>query len=654
MLKKRHQAHPLFSLAGAPEGALTPSGSVPFPFVAAASQSAVKRALILLAIEPRLRGALLAGPRGSGKTMLIRGFIDLVSGLGDGRAPAIELPLNATDDRLLGGLDFERTLKTGRPAVAQGLLAAADGGLLHVDEINLLDRRATGLLAAALDRQSVRLEREGLSQEQPARFTLLGSYDPLEGDPPPLIRDRVGITIDSGGACGADDAARIVSLRSEFDRAPEQFRDEYVLETTALRAAILEARAALPRVRISSGRLRRLLDAASSLGVEGNYADLLAVYAARANAAFEHRLRVSEDDLVVAIRLVLVPRARQAPVADARTRVQKPDVEYDYRDSPVDSKVESQNEPNHPEPDHPAPDRGEPPNAVADLVLRAIDIDPGVDLAKAATGSSASPARSRARYEDSNAGRYYRSTAQKPASKKIAIAPTIRAAAGNPLRAAACQTMSSPERQKRLHLRPDDLRYKHFKRRSGTMFIFVVDASGSMAINRMAQAKGAMLRLLERAYLNRDKVAMISFRKAGAEVLLQPTRSVALARRLVDAMPAGGATPLAAGLIRALEVARCERARGAGKTALLLFTDGRVNVASGDAPIREELKILGAELEARGLNATVVDTRLRFVQNGEAEALAGLLRARYVHLPRGGSDWIHAAVEARPAPGVEV
>jgi magnesium chelatase subunit D len=186
------------------------------------------------------------------------------------------------------------------------------------------------------------------------------------------------------------------------------------------------------------------------------------------------------------------------------------------------------------------------------------------------------------------------------------------------------------------------------------MFIFVVDASGSMAINRMAQAKGAMLRLLERAYLNRDKVAMISFRKAGAEVLLQPTRSVALARRLVDAMPAGGATPLAAGLIRALEVARCERARGAGKTALLLFTDGRVNVASGDAPIREELKILGAELEARGLNATVVDTRLRFVQNGEAEALAGLLRARYVHLPRGGSDWIHAAVEARPAPGVEV
>jgi magnesium chelatase subunit D len=154
-----------------------------------------------------------------------------------------------------------------------------------------------------------------------------------------------------------------------------------------------------------------------------------------------------------------------------------------------------------------------------------------------------------------------------------------------------------------------------------------------------------MLRVLERAYLNRDKVAMISFRKTGAEVLLQPTRSVALARRLVDALPAGGATPLAAGLIRALEVARCERAKGGGKTALLLFTDGRANMASGDAPIKEELETLGAELEARGLNATVVDTRLRFVENGEAEALAGLLRARYVRLPRGGSDWIHAAIE---------
>jgi magnesium chelatase subunit D len=206
-------------------------------------------------------------------------------------------------------------------------------------------------------------------------------------------------------------------------------------------------------------------------------------------------------------------------------------------------------------------------------------------------------------------------------------------------------------------IKPEDLRFKQHNRRSGILFIFAVDASGSMRVNRMAQAKGALTRLLEQAYLHRDKVALISFRRAGAEILLAPTRSIELAKRSVDCLPAGGATPLAAGLMKALELARSARLREAQQVVLLIFTDGRANVGLGNEPgasssggeINDELRRIGAALLRERIKSVVVDTRLKFASGGAGAALADLLGGSYVYLPRADASAVYSAVNSEAA-----
>jgi magnesium chelatase subunit D len=258
-----------------------------------------------------------------------------------------------------------------------------------------------------------------------------------------------------------------------------------------------------------------------------------------------------------------------------------------------------------------------------------------------------------------------RSAINRTRDARIAIDATLRAAA--PLQLSrrvrseldrkqssdgeAPKEAATTTQTRRVKIEPRDLRFKEFKHRSGILFIFAVDASGSMALNRMAQAKGALTRLLQQAYLHRDKVALISFRGARSEVLLAPTRSVELAKRLVDALPAGGGTPLSAGVVKAIELARLARLRGTSHAMLVLFTDGRANVGLGDgrtgraAPtIGEELTQLGASLGSEEISSVVVDTKSRFVSSGEGEALARMLGARYFYLPRSEAGAVYDAI----------
>ena len=221
-------------------------------------------------------------------------------------------------------------------------------------------------------------------------------------------------------------------------------------------------------------------------------------------------------------------------------------------------------------------------------------------------------------------------TDHRASDARVAIDATLRAAAPFQLKRRA----RVPGRAGVL-IEPSDLRFKEFKHRAGILFIFAVDASGSMAINRLAQAKGALTRLLQQAYLHRDKVALISFRGTSSEVLLAPTRSVELAKRLVDALPAGGGTPISAGVIKAIELARLARIQGMPQAMLVLFTDGRANVAlSGSRTPTDELEHLGRLLKAEGITPVVIDTKSRFISGGEGQSLSAMLGARYFFLPR--------------------
>jgi magnesium chelatase subunit D len=637
------------------------------PFAAVAGYETARHALLLLAVEPELRGAIIASESGSANSVLARGFAATCMGVPP-RAPllgtskldgamrgarggtrlhgqfgsqAIELPLGVTEDRLLGGLDLERTLATGNRQVSRGLLAQSDGQVLYVDSINLLQPEIANHLAHALDSRLVFVERESVSATHSADFVLVATFNPAEGEANALLRDRVGLIVESLTDSSTDQRADIIERDLRFEKDPAGLTEEFAFETAQIKQAIEAGRERLPRVRVSNERRRQIAQIAMRLGVEGNRADVFALKAARANAALAGRDAIEDEDIVVAIQLVLAPRATTVPreVEPAETQ---PEASQEH-----DRNNELENH-----------DSGDSFSAgIEEVVIAAIDSRVTKDLiATAQKRSRASDSGKRFAGSTSTRGRYVSSSLRRNRDARVAIDATLRAAAPfQRWRRLADMQVEGPHHEKgtapaarvgrRVKVQPGDLRYKSFKHRSGIMFIFAVDASGSMALNRMAQAKGALTRLLSEAYLHRDKVALISFRGSGAEVSLAPTRSVELAKRLVDAMPAGGGTPIAAGVLKAIELARHARLQGLSQAMVVLFTDGRANVRlCNERAIEDELKQLGALLRTEGISTVVVDTKARFLSNSEGRAISTLLEARYLCLAQSSGETAYRVV----------
>ncbi|HVG21498.1 MAG TPA: magnesium chelatase ATPase subunit D, partial [Blastocatellia bacterium] len=290
---------------------------------------AVKRALMLLAVDAGLQGVLVASGAGADAAALARSFAEMLARI-DSLSPAteshssqaradfplIDLPLNVTEDRLLGGIDLQRTIETGTNHHTRGLLAEANGGLLFVAGVNLLDANLTDHIAAALDAGVVRVEREGMSDVFNSRFRFIGDYDAAEGEVSRHLKDRVGIILESAREDSAEEVAEAVSRALRFERDPRGFIEEFAVETGILQSSIFDARRRLGEIEMDSGDIRRVAEAAISLGVEGNRADLFAVKAARANAALAARDRVGDEDIIAAIQLVLLPRATRFPAPE--------------------------------------------------------------------------------------------------------------------------------------------------------------------------------------------------------------------------------------------------------------------------------------------------------------------------------------------------
>ncbi|HEY3138838.1 MAG TPA: magnesium chelatase ATPase subunit D [Blastocatellia bacterium] len=621
---------------------------IAYPFAAVAGQGAAKHALLLLAIEPELRGALIASEGGAGKSTLARAFAPLLPQTAPlserlsvaaptGYAECVELPLGITEDRLLGGFDLEATLTAGQATFSRGLLSQADGRVVYVDDINLLDTNIVIHIAHAMDLKQVLVEREGFSAIHSADFILVGTFNATEGQPFSMLRDRAGLIVDPRAECSTEEVAEIIERSFRFDRDPFSFADEFALETAEIRSLVEDARGRLPRVRISRDLVRQIAVTAISLGVEGNRADIFALKAARANAALAGRESINDDDVVAAIQLVLVPRATTLPREHSGAQSREPALEPDESQR-VDDRQDFAAGP------------------IEDTMIRATDARvPDDVLSTLQPSSRASKAGKRFKATRSNRGRYVRSSIHRSHDARVAIDATLRAAAPfQPSRRMQGRKKASGKQQRKLagcynsvKILPRDLRFKEFKHRSGILFIFAVDASGSMAWNRMAQAKGALWRLLAEAYLHRDKVALISFRGEGSEVLLAPTRSVELAKRLVDTLPAGGGTPISAAVIKAIELARLARLQGISRSMLVLFTDGRANVTlREDGTIEAELRQLEELLRSERIASVVVDTRSKFVSAGDASRLAQTLGSRYVYLPRSDAPTLIKAIES--------
>lgn len=658
--------------------------STHYPFSAVVGLDDLRLALLLNAVSPAIGGVLVRGEKGTAKSTVVRALATLLPALDvvadcrfscsptgpdprcpdgphadaelEGSRPArlVELPVGASEDRLVGSLDLERALTEGVKAFEPGLLAAAHRGVLYVDEVNLLHDHLVDLLLDAAAMGESYVEREGVSVRHAARFLLVGTMNPEEGELRPQLLDRFGLTVEVRASRDADERAEVVRRRLSYEADQAGFAARWVADDEGLAARIVAAQAQLPRVALGDDALRQITRVCAAFEVDGMRADLVTARTAIALAAWAGRDEVDADDVRQAALLALPHRRRRNPFDAPGMDEQQLDDVLDQEPPPPSPPPQGDGPDDDPDgpgggdggapPPPGAEESGEASGAAAETRAGPPAPAPWTSVADAGTpfrarlltvpgvGHGAAGRRSRAETET---GRTTGARRPQGTLTRLHLLATLRAAA--------------PEQVGRgrvgggLRLRTDDLREAVREGREGNLVLFVVDASGSMAARqRMGAVKGAVLSLLLDAYQRRDKVGVVTFRGAEAELALPPTWSVEAAAARLRELPTGGRTPLAAGLLRAYDVLRVERMRDPRRRPLLVVvTDGRAT-AGRDAV--EEGHLAASRLAATGAAAVVVDCESGPVRLGLATVLALRLGGDVLRLEELSADAMAGAV----------
>ncbi|HKP81085.1 MAG TPA: magnesium chelatase ATPase subunit I [Pyrinomonadaceae bacterium] len=650
-----------------------------YPFTAIVGQEEMKLALILNVVDPLIGGVLIMGHRGTGKSTAVRGLADLLPHITvvedcpyncdpqdlcdqcgargelttvQSPVPVVELPLGATEDRVCGTIDIERALSAGRKAFDPGLLARANRGFLYIDEVNLLEDHLVDLLLDVAVTGINKVEREGVSVEHPANFVLIGSGNPEEGELRPQLLDRFGLHAEVTTENYLQNRVDIIERRERYDRDREAFCESFASDQEQLRKRITKARAGLNKLTISRAVLHKIAQLCADLKVDGHRGELTIMRAARALAAFEGRRAVTEEHVKKVSAMALRHRLRRDALDETATSEQiqqaveevfpstppppKPSSGNGGGDTPQRQEGPGKSDKQAPRQRATASGSSARPNT-ADVLsppgvekksgevrldehLRTNRKEKSLTQSRRVSGGKAALAQRR--------GRYTRAVTFRSAGARIAIDATLRALVG--LDASLRVPVSS-----------EALRYKLLKHKQGTLFVFAIDASGSMAANRIARAKSTILRLLRKSYLNRDSVAIVSFHGTSAQVDLPPSRSILRARRVLDSLRMGGSTPLALGLVTTIELLELVGNKF-GDAVVLLFTDGRSNVplrrgglnlrAFRNVKIESELRELTVALNRTRARVVVVDTQKEFESAADTRRLAGILRAGFVKI----------------------
>ncbi|MGI8847318.1 MAG: VWA domain-containing protein [Candidatus Dormibacteria bacterium] len=651
------------------------------PFSALVGQEPMKTALVLNAVNPAIGGVLIRGQRGTAKSTAVRGLarllpdIEMVEGCrfhcslaADGprcwecvvrieagqtlRGVArpmrvVELPVNASEDRVVGTIDLEAAVTRGVRAFEPGVLADANRNILYVDEVNLLDDHIVDVLLDAAAMGQNRVEREGVSAGHPSRFILVGTMNPEEGELRPQLLDRFGLCVDVAGLSSVTERVMVMERDAARQFSASTLRDDNAAAEDRLRDVIAKARGLLPLIELPAAIRWFVALVCVEAGVLGHRADIVVSRAARtlcalreAERAVSHGLRglgrerpadalsVTPEDVIIAVELALPHRRRERPGTDSsrapttgdlnRERLddlaqQAAAASVDAETQPEEAETSTSSEADAEPGDQSSAQRGDEISAREVVHPDAEEVFVGdlfpvksIKLPRERKSRSTTGKRSSSESRDRR-GRYVRAR-QTEHTTDVAFDATLRAAAPHQprRRAERGHQVAAPA----LHLERQDLRQKVRRRRTGTFIVFVVDASASMdAEQRMQATKGAVLSLLRDAYLRRDKVALVVFNGRAARVALQPTNSVDLAESRLQRLAVGGTTPLTHGLVAGLKLVRNERLRDPTILPLIvLISDGRGNISLfGEEPLVEAQRV-ASQLGQEKVRVLIIDS----------------------------------------------
>lgn len=607
-----------------------------FPFLAVKGQERIKRALILNVINPKIGGVLISGEKGTAKSTLVRGLSNVLSDI-----RVVNLPLNVTEDRLVGSIDIKKAIDEGKKGLDSGILKDAHNQILYIDEVNLLSEYIVNILLEVTSTKTNNVQREGISVSHPSDFILIGSMNPEEGILRSQFIDRFGLYVEAISEDDIDTRTEIIKRRLEYEKNPKLYCEKWQKENENLKTMIYKSKENLKSIKISKENLEFAAGISKEGRCSGHRAEIILIEASRAIAALNCNSVIEEDYIKEAATYVLPHRLREEICIDEiasdqncddnsnNSDAQETSISNDYNQDTKnhndeileninnfdDRSVENKNESSIGEK---IEDNIEDIQEINDKLT----INVAFDAKKDVKGSGK---RNKVK-TDIKQGRYIKYKIPHGKINDIAIDATLRIA--------ACNQKKRKNNGLAVNIKTEDLREKVREKRTGATILFLVDASGSMgAKKRMGAVKGAVLSLLNDAYQKRDSVGVIAFRKDSADVLLNITRSVDLAQKCLKDISIGGKTPLALGLYKAYEILRTNKIKNKDALQyLVIVSDGKANVGLKTNNCLDDALSIAENIKADGIKSMVIDTESGYIQYGFAKELSKKLDSSYVKI----------------------